>query len=131
MRYFEMKKARIEIIPMIDVMFFLLVFFIMVTLRMIPATGIASQLPQSSTAQQLDHPKLVVTLFGNGRIKVENQVLTLAQLTDRLRAMPDHTHAQVTIAGARTASLQSLMKVMDGCRTAGVTAVGLAARHGN
>ena len=39
MRYFEHKKARIEIIPMIDVMLFLLVFFIIVTLQMIPDTG--------------------------------------------------------------------------------------------
>ena len=39
MRYFETRKARIEIIPMIDIMLFLLVFFAMLTLRMIPATG--------------------------------------------------------------------------------------------
>ena len=47
--FFEKKKGRIEIIPMIDIMFFLLVFFVMITLRMIPATGIASKLPRSST----------------------------------------------------------------------------------
>ena len=35
MRYFETRKARIEIIPMIDIMLFLLVFFAMMTLRMI------------------------------------------------------------------------------------------------
>ena len=49
-KFFVEKKGRIEIIPMIDIMFFLLVFFVMITLRMIPATGIASKLPRSSTA---------------------------------------------------------------------------------
>ncbi|MDA8114755.1 MAG: biopolymer transporter ExbD, partial [Acidithiobacillus sp.] len=45
MRYFEARKGRIEIIPMIDIMLFLLVFFIMITLRMIPASGISTRLP--------------------------------------------------------------------------------------
>ncbi|MBW8065887.1 MAG: biopolymer transporter ExbD, partial [Ferrovum sp.] len=45
MNYFETKRARIEIIPMIDIMFFLLVFFIMITLHMIPSTGVASKMP--------------------------------------------------------------------------------------
>ena len=45
MRYFEHKKARIEIIPMIDVMLFLLVFFIIITLQMIPDKGVNLQLP--------------------------------------------------------------------------------------
>lgn len=128
MRYFEKRKARIEIIPMIDVMFFLLVFFVMVTLKMIPASGIASQLPQSSTAQSLPHPKLLVSLLSDGEIEVDQTKLTPSQLTTKLEATPDHTHMSVTIAGARNASVQELLHVMDACRSAGVTQVGLAAR---
>ena len=45
MRYFETKKARIEIIPMIDIMLFLLVFFAMMTLKMIPTSGHLTKLP--------------------------------------------------------------------------------------
>ena len=128
MRYFEMRKARIEIIPMIDVMFFLLIFFIMVTLKMIPAAGIASQLPQSSTAQNLPHPKLIISLLADGEIEVEQAKLALAQLTAKLKATADHEHMSVTIAGAKNASVQELLHVMDSCRTAGVTQVGLAAK---
>ena len=51
MNYFEAKKARIEIIPMIDIMFFLLVFFIMITLHMIPNAGLKTQLPSSASAR--------------------------------------------------------------------------------
>ncbi len=128
MRYFELRKARIEIIPMIDIMLFLLVFFIMVMLRMIPASGISSQLPQSSTAQDLPHPKMVVTLQAGGEIMVDDQNLSLAELTARL-AGPDADKTDVTIAGARTASLQNLLDVMDACRKAGVTRIGIAARE--
>ena len=68
MKYFEVKKARIEIIPMIDIMFFLLVFFIMVTLHMIPDAGIASRLPTSSTAQSMPKPQITLAVDKAGVI---------------------------------------------------------------
>lgn len=129
MRYLEMRKARIEIIPMIDIMLFLLVFFIMITLRMIPATGIASQLPQSSTAQDLAHPKIIVTLFADGSIETDGQKLSsVDDLTAKLASEPDREHAAVTIAGAGSATLQNLLAVIDVCRKAGIVQVGLAAK---
>ena len=66
MRYFETRKARIEIIPMIDIMLFLLVFFAMMTLRMIPTTGHVSKLPASSTATAMPSPKLLVEIRTGG-----------------------------------------------------------------
>ncbi len=128
MRYFETRKARIEIIPMIDIMLFLLVFFIMVLLRMIPGSGISSQLPQSHTADQLPHPKVVVTLLADGEVEIGTMPLSLDALTTRLAAEPDPAKTEVTIAGAATVSLQNLLDVMDAVRKAGVTAVGIAAR---
>jgi len=128
MRYFETRKARIEIIPMIDIMLFLLVFFIMVLLRMIPGSGISSQLPNSHTAEQLPHPKVVVTLLADGSTQIGQEVLTLDALTARLAAEPDPGKMDVTIAGAASVSLQNLLAAMDAVRKAGVTAVGIAAR---
>lgn len=128
MRYFQARKARIEIIPMIDIMFFLLVFFIMITLKMIPNTGISSQLPQSSTAQELPHPKLLVNLFADGEIEVEGRKLSLTNLTAKLAAESEPARMRVTIAGAKSTSLQNLLGVMDACRKAGVTQIGVAAR---
>jgi biopolymer transport protein ExbD len=129
MRYFETRKARIEIIPMIDIMLFLLVFFIMILLRMIPGSGIGSQLPQSHTAEQLPHPKLVVTLLADGSIEIGTDALSLDDLTAKLAAEPDPARTEVTIAGAAGVSLQNLLNVMDAIRKAGVTAVGIAARQ--
>jgi biopolymer transport protein ExbD len=126
MRYFEIRKARIEIVPMIDIMFFLLVFFVMITLRMIPATGIASQLPHSGTAEQMPRPSVVVTLRQDGSVVVDDKPSSLEELTKRLAA-GDVAKTSVTIAGAASASVQQLMGVIDACRTAGVTQIGLAA----
>ena len=126
MRYFEVKKARIEIIPMIDIMFFLLVFFIMITLHMIPSTGLSSSLAKSSTATQLQLPKLLASVDVAGKIYVDDKEVSAAQLTEMLRQKGPRTI--VTIAGAKDTSLQHLMDVMDACREAGVTQIGLAAR---
>jgi biopolymer transport protein ExbD len=128
MKYFEVKKARIEIIPMIDIMFFLLVFFIMITLHMIPSTGITSSLAKSSTAAQLNTPKMVVTVDTDGNIGVAGQNLSPRQLTTLIEQKGDPVHTVVTIAGTQGTSLQNLMKVMDACRLAGVTQIGLAAQ---
>lgn len=125
MRYFEPRKARIEIIPMIDIMFFLLVFFIMITLKMIPASGVATNLPQSTTAQDLPHPQVVVALRADGTIAVAGEPLSLADLVSRLAAH-DPANTVVTIDGAKSVSLQHLVDVMDACRKAGVTRVGIA-----
>jgi biopolymer transport protein ExbD len=125
-KYLEMRKGRVEIIPMIDIMLFLLVFFIMVTLQMIPTQGIPTALPGSSTTQKLPPPKLTLTLRRDGSLTLAGQTMTLAQLTARLRGSPAGT--QVTIAADKGADVQKLVRVMDACRHAGISAVGLAAR---
>jgi biopolymer transport protein ExbD len=129
MKYFEAKKARIEIIPMIDIMLFLLVFFIMVTLHMIPDAGITSRLPTSSTAQSMPKPQITLAVDKDGTIHFDNERLTPTQLTALLKSKPRPDELQVTVAGDRDVSLQQLMAVMDACRVAGVTKIGLAARQ--
>ncbi len=129
MRYFEVRKARIEIIPMIDIMFFLLVFFIMFTLHMIPSKGLSSHLASSSSTTSLPHPQVIVNLNTQGLIEVDAHVMTPDQLTSFLAHMPHPQDVVVTIAGAQDTSLQHLMTVMDACRHAGVTQIGLAARE--
>ncbi|MBK1724599.1 biopolymer transporter ExbD [Thiocystis violacea] len=127
MRYLQRRKARIEIVPMIDIMFFLLVFFIMVTLNMIPATGIGSRLPSSSSAERLESSQIVIGLDAAGMIGVDQQILTLEQLGALLRERG--TETSVIIAGAEAAALSDLVAVMDACRLAGITRIGIATRE--
>ncbi|WP_211462375.1 ExbD/TolR family protein [Collimonas silvisoli] len=130
MRYLETKKARIEIIPMIDIMLFLLVFFAMLTLRMIPASGHLTKLPTSSTAVSIPAPKLLVEIQQDGTLLVEGQQLTPAQLTEKLRKQ-DSSKTAVTIAGNQSASLQQVMAAIDAIKKGGVTELGLATRNGD
>lgn len=128
MRYFETRRARIEIIPMIDIMLFLLVFFAMLTLRMIPTTGHVSKLPTSSTAAVIPSPKLLVELRPGGEIVVDGQTLSGEQLSAMVRTR-DPAKLAVTVAGGDEASLQQVMKVIDAVRIGGATQIGLAARQ--
>ncbi len=129
MRYLETKKARIEIIPMIDIMLFLLVFFAMMTLKMIPTSGHVTKLPTSSTAITIPPPKLLVEITVDGSLLVDGNVLTAEQLTSLLRQRGSSKTA-VTIAGNETASLQQVMSVIDAIKLGGATEIGLSSRHG-
>ena len=128
LRYFEHKKARIEIIPMIDVMLFLLVFFIIVTLQMIPDKGVNLQLPVSSQTDVLPHPKFTVNVLADGTIKVKDNVMTPDQLTAMFEAdgAPDKT--ELTIATDKATAFQHFVTVIDAARKAGVTDIGIAAQ---
>jgi biopolymer transport protein ExbD len=128
MRYFEYRKARIEIIPMIDVMLFLLVFFIMVTLQMIPDAGVNLQLPVSSQTDPLPHPKFTVNVLPDGTIKVKGNKMTTDQLTAMFEADGDPSKTELTIATDKTTAFQHFMTVIDAARKAGVTDIGIAAQ---
>ena len=128
MRYMETKKARIEIIPMIDIMLFLLVFFAMLTLRMIPTTGHLTKLPTSSTAVSIPPPKLLVEIHDDGMLAADGKTMTADQLTAQLQ-QSDNSKTAVTIAGNQGASLQQVMGAIDAVKKGGVTEIGLATRN--
>jgi len=63
------KSVRIEIIPMIDVMMFLLVFFVLISIHVLPALGLKVALPHSASPARIDELKRVtVTMTSEGSI---------------------------------------------------------------
>lgn len=128
LRYFEARKPRVEIIPMIDVMLFLLVFFIIVTLQMIPDSGMSMQLPTSTQTEHLKHPKFTINILKDGTIEIKDQVLAPEDLTKMFQADGDPAHTQITIAASKQVAFQHFVTVMDAARKAGVTDIGIAAQ---
>jgi biopolymer transport protein ExbD len=126
--YFETDKPRVEVIPMIDIMMFLLVFFIIVTLKMIAGTGIAMDLPGSSTTQELRSTQITVGVTGDGRVVVDGHTITSEELTGKLVDLKGDQQVQVIVAGDRDVSLEMLVGVMDAVRSAGINTVGIAAK---
>ena len=84
-------KAHIELIPMIDVMMFLLVFFVLISLNVIPALGLKTQLPSAGSAQQLKPQKKAIVTLGGRRTAAAGWP------ADRARRVGQH--AEATAAG--------------------------------
>lgn len=132
MRYFEIKKPRIEIIPMIDIMLFLLVFFVMLTISMIPTSGLIGHLPTSKTSQELPPLKVMIEVHEDGHLVVDQVTMGVSALQDKLRQVQQQSSkTMVTIAGSAKVSLQQLTDVMDACRQTGITQIGLSTQNTN
>ncbi len=110
-----MKKARIEIIPMIDTIFFLLVFFMFTSLSMVKMKGMDISLPKDSTAtSQKPPPQVVITIdpAGNYFLNTDqiNGVQLETELQNRINAKPD-TVFIVNVNKSR--QTQDIITVMD------------------
>ena len=95
----EIKRARIEIIPMIDAIFFLLVFFMMASLQMVHLTTQKVKLPESSAAR--DHfnedAKVVVSINKGGDLFVDSDKVVLGQLTAKVEQKIARAPEQITV----------------------------------
>jgi biopolymer transport protein ExbD len=120
------EKPRLEIVPMIDIMMFLLVFFVMIVLRMIPDSGVTLSLPGASTAQPLPHTQVVIVIDAQGNLHVKDQVMSPDALETYLQGVKAGNDTDVIVAGDKGTTLQQLMNVMDLTRKAGITNIGIA-----
>ena len=127
--YFDVDKPRIEIIPMIDIMMFLLVFFIVITLRMIQGTGIQLDLPSSKTTQDLKPTQITIGVQKDGAMYIDGQLYSAEAMKAKLEeAKKSSDKLAVILAGDKELTYQNTLKVMDVARSAGISQVGLAAK---
>ena len=124
------KRARIEIVPLIDIMFFLLATFVMVSLSMVKNRGIAVVLPAASTAAAQEHKDHVtVSIAETGQLYLDKRELTQEQLTAELRALHDaNAELHVFIRGDESARLGLAITVLDEVRKLGITHVAFETR---
>ena len=116
------KKARIEIVPLIDVMFFLLASFMMVSLTLTKQRTISVNLPAASTSQPSLKPDVIaLAVTPSGQVFMEKQLVTLPELEvtlkQRLAANPE---LPVYISGDATTPHGAMMAVLDYVRRCGV-----------
>lgn len=124
------RKARVEIIPMIDVMMFLLVFFVLISLNVIPALGLKTNLPSASSSQDLTpQNKAVITLGLNDALQVDGVDTTLGALSTLLNAVKkDGVKLNVIVNSDRGVEVQRLVDVMDHLKQNGFESISIATR---
>lgn len=125
--YFDAPKARIEVIPMIDIMMFLLVFFIMITIDTIAGSGVKVDLPGSTSTQVLKETSITLGVQKDGALSIAGKPITVDDLKARIADAKKDGNVQVVIAGDREVPLQKLIDVMDLARSEGISTVGIAA----
>ncbi|PYJ87606.1 MAG: biopolymer transporter ExbD [Verrucomicrobia bacterium] len=122
------KKARIEIIPLIDIMFFLLASFMMASLTMIKLQSIKMDLPTATTASRDFKPDILnVSVDKLGDIYVGTTQLNLvafqAVLSNRFKV---NTNLPVYISGDKDATHGAVIRVLDIVRREGIQKVSFA-----
>jgi biopolymer transport protein ExbD len=125
--YFDANRPRVEVIPMIDIMMFLLVFFVVISLNMIAGSGVQMEIPGSKTTQQLKVSTITVGVTKDGKVVVGGKQLNPDELKSRLNALKKDGPVDVVLAGDKDVPLQMLLGVMDTIRGSGISSVGIAA----
>ena len=121
------KKARIEIIPMIDVIFFLLVFFMVSSLAMTRVNSLKVTLPKTASSAEALHQKAVLSIKRSGEIYVNQVIVTLDGLGAALaQVMRDDPQETVLVNADEGANYGTVIKVMDEARKIGVRKFALA-----
>jgi biopolymer transport protein ExbD len=119
-----------NLIPMIDVVFQLVVFF-MVSTTFIITPGISLVLPSSQTAESVAMSKLVITVVGRDEIYYNKEQHTLGSLNSRLAEISEAEKEQiktVVLEGDRTISYSLLVEILDVLRLNGFKGVNLRTR---
>mgnify|MGYP003565076044 FL=1 len=122
------KKARIEMLPLIDIVFLLLVFFIYAMLSMAVHRGLPVELPLSTSAEIDKKLVLSVTVKADETVYVDKEPVDFADLTQVLQSKAGVTREPgVLIFADRTLPYQMIYKVLDKIRQAGLSRISLQA----
>ena len=122
------RKARIEIIPLIDIMFFLLASFMMASLTMIKMQSIKMNLPTATQATRDFKPDIVnISVDKAGEVFVEKKPMTSLDLHSYLsNRFHLNTNVPVYISGDKDATHGSVIRVLDMVRREGIQKVSFA-----
>jgi biopolymer transport protein ExbD len=116
------KKARIEIIPLIDVIFFLLATFVLFTLSLNRSGGLSVALPATETSQARDADGAVtISITAEGTLAWDKSPVTLDEFIARLQAYKQvEPNPRVLINGDENALFTQVRYVVDEVRKAGI-----------
>ena len=127
------RHARIEIIPLIDIMFFLLATFVMVSLSMVKSHGVPVRLPSTATGQQIEHKDFsTISVTASGQVYLDKEEVSLAELATKLEVLKaNNEEFKIFINGDEDARLGLAIEVLDTARSLGITKIAFETRTKN
>ena len=121
--------AEINMTPLIDMVFILLIFFI-VTTSFVKETGVDVNRPSAKTAVKKDLANIMIAITENGEIKMESRTIDRRAVRANVERMhAENPEGSVIILADKEAKTGLLIEVMDQARLAGVANVSIAAER--
>lgn len=133
------RRPRLEIVPMIDVMLLLLVYYILSTITLGHEHGIPVKLPRAQTGEAAaSHQELMITITRDGDFFVGRERIRPDDLVSTVRALADRTpgglaalqETGVVINADLSVQHRLVVSTMDALRTVGITQFGIATEPG-
>ncbi|WP_020158805.1 ExbD/TolR family protein [Methylobacter marinus] len=120
------QNSEIDMTPMLDIVFIMLIFFI-VTASSVKESGIDVNRPSAQTAEKNEQGHIIVAIKPNGEVWIDKQAVDIRAV----RATVTRLHAEnplgsVIIAADREAKTHALIQVMDQIRLAGIANAAIA-----
>ena len=121
------RHARIEIVPLIDIIFFLLATFVIVSLSMVKNKGIPVNLPVAASSQPIDRKDFAtITLTEKGEVFFNKQAVTRTELELALKdLLAQNPEAKIFINGDSNASFGKAVEALDTARRLGITKIAI------
>lgn len=118
--------SHLDIAPLIDIVFLLLVFFMLTSTFLVPE-AIELELPESTTSVPSEDRPIIVSLSKAGELALNGEGIKLEQLQSAIKPLiAQDIKAAITLKSDASTEVQLLLKVMDEIRASGGTNVGLA-----
>ena len=120
----EIKKGQLDIAPLIDVMFLLLIFF-MLTSNFVVQPGIKVNLPKAISSEVIRSENLIVTLTGQDLLFLNNQPITVRELVPQIQQAAQDNKT-VLLKADTNASLGRIVEIWDMCRQYNIPQINIA-----
>lgn len=121
--------GEIDLTPMLDVVFILLIFFI-VTSVFITEAGIDVTKPESSTAQARSQDLILIAVSGDGQIWIDGEQIDARFIRSRFeRRLAETPNASVVIQGDQAAENQYVMRILEAARDANIVSVSISTEN--
>jgi len=124
-------QPRLDLTPMIDVVFLLIIFFMVATSFAEMERDIELELPEVASAQALtDAPKQrVVTVSDEGQVSLDSSEVSLSELTTKLSAaQQEYPELSVVIRGDASCAFQHVAATLAACKEAHISDLGITVR---
>ncbi|WP_309397767.1 ExbD/TolR family protein [Cerasicoccus maritimus] len=116
----------INLSPLIDMVFILLIFFVVTTV-FVKETGVEVDRPTSNSARELDPENILFAIKDNGQVFHDERVVSVADVGLIVRRLNSRAPRPVVLIADKAVTTETLMRVLDAAKLAGAPSISIAA----